>query len=106
MDNIIKEKIADLNKRAQKLWVKDGWEDHVIAVCLFSSPDENIHQGWFSHWNYKSVVPSHFDSFIAEGKDIVQVLLILEGYLEIAEDVSLDLIKEGERIAEENGFTD
>ena len=106
MDTLIEEKIADLNRRAQKLWVKPELEDHVIAVCLYSSPDEAIHQGWFSHWNYKSAISSYFDSYIAEGKDLAEVLFYLEEYLEIAESVSRNLIKEGERIAEANGFTD
>ncbi len=106
MDEFIKNKIADLNQRAQKLWVNPNAEDHVIAICLFSSPDESIHQGWFSHWDSKSVVSSYYDSYIAEGKDLVQVLNYLDEYLSIAEDLNDMLIKDGERIVEEIGFTD
>lgn len=97
--------IADLNGRASKIWINPRNSDYeVVAVCLYV--EVNFAQAWFSHWHQKGSMPTYYDKFIAEGKDIDDALFYLDEYLSIQEVRSDMLEKDGERIVDEIGFGD
>jgi hypothetical protein len=108
----LEEKIADLNKRMAGHYLPDGNETNVIAVCLFVATDTNLVQGWFSRFDESGYRCSkvNIEDFIAEGRQVSDVLSALEEYVNITDEVAnseiINALCDGEKIIEEIGFGD